>query len=151
MVVELVVMPPAQQGEPVDIAAPVVGGPGIEVMGFASSRWGVALHAAAVAGDESSPLRVGGGAVASPVPEWVAVPGEEDAEQVGVAAESFELGDGDRTDTGDLAPTIGSLAGENPGLGDDHDLVASGDPSGRGGRTGRFGTGSGSIGTDAQQ
>ena len=71
VVVEVVVVAGAEQGEVGDVGRPALF-PELDVMGFAVGGVGAADDAALVAVDECHPLFIGGGAGSASDPEWVA-------------------------------------------------------------------------------
>ena len=83
----------ADQGEVVDVGGSACGGvPGDGVVGFAVLWCCAAEDAASVAGDEGVPLGWGGGPYSAALPEDFALPGEDGADEVGVAPEPFQFG-----------------------------------------------------------
>ena len=80
----------ADQHEVVDVGGSAVACPP-NMVGFAAGWVGAAGDAAAVAGDEGSPLVVDGEADAVAEPEWLAVCGEHDAVEVGDAQQPVNL------------------------------------------------------------
>ena len=111
VVVQPVVAGVAEKGQIVDVCGAFGGfGPGDDVVGLAPGRLGGAEHAAAVAGDQAATLGVSGGALATAVPQRLAVAGEQQAEQFGVARQALQFALRDRSDAGDLAPSLRVLA-----------------------------------------
>ena len=124
MVVQPVMTRVAEQSQIVNVGGAFGGfAPRHDVVSLTPGRLGRAEHATAVTNNQGATLGVRGGALATAMPERLAVTREQQPEQLGVAGQALQFGLWNRADPGDLAPPLRILPRHHVGRSHNDNLM----------------------------